>query len=94
MDKLKLIKTIVALLTFLLVFGMLTTIGAIYKKVSSSAPKLEGLNLNQPQGSNIEHFQQEEGKIFMLIKNGGKSDRIIIVNTNKPSEKPVEIELY
>ena len=82
MDKLKLIKTIVALLTFLLVFGMLTTIGAIYKKVSSSAPKLEGLNLNQPQGSRIEHFQQEDGKIFMLIKNGGKSDRILIVNTS------------
>lgn len=94
MDKLKLIKTIVALLTFLLVFGMLTTIGAIYKKVSSSAPKLESLNLNQPQGSNIEHFQQEDDKIFMLIKNGGKSDRIVIVNTNKPAEKPVEIQLY
>lgn len=94
MDKLKLIKTIVALLTFLLVFGMLTTIGAIYKKVSSSGPKLENLNLSQPKGSNIERFQQEDGKIFMLIKNGGKSDRVVIVNTNKPSEKPVEIELY
>ena len=94
MDKLKLIKTIVALLTFLLVFGMLTTIGAIYKKVSSSAPKIENLNLNQPQGSNIKSFQQEDGKIFILIKNGGKSDRILIVNTNKPTEKPIEIKLY
>ena len=94
MDKLKLIKTIVALLTFLLVFGMLTTIGAIYKKVSSSSPKLESLNLSQSQNSNIHSFHQNEGKIFLLIKNDKESDKILIINTNKPSEKPVEIKLY
>ena len=36
MDKLKLIKAVVCILTFLLVFGTLVLLGAIYKKTRRS----------------------------------------------------------
>ncbi|MBE6448918.1 MAG: hypothetical protein E7018_06470 [Alphaproteobacteria bacterium] len=93
MNKLKLIKAIVFILTFLLVFGMLTAIGVIYKKASQPKPQIPSSTLQQPEGSRIESFKVIEDKIYLLIKHGGKPDRIIIFSPENPANKPTEIRI-
>lgn len=93
MDKLKLIKTIVAILTFLLVFGTLTALGSIYKKISAPTPQPTDLSLRQPEGSSIEKFIIKDEKLYLLVKYGGRPDRIIIINQAEPQNKPATITL-
>jgi hypothetical protein len=81
MNKLKLIKAIVCILTFLLVFGTLVLIGTIYKKAryGSPLPKVTA-SLDQPTGSIVADYKIIGDEMYILIKNGGISDRIIIYN--------------
>ncbi len=84
MDKLKIVKFIVAILTFLLIFGMFSAVGIIFNKLSS--PKTTTINqtLNQPQGSYIKNFKTDnEGNVFILVKGGSQPDRILITNPKK-----------
>ena len=82
MDKLKLIKAVVCILTFLLVFGTLVLFGAIYKKTRNSpaaGPEITA-SLDQPAGSIVADYKIIGDEMYVLIKNGGISDRIIIYN--------------
>ena len=80
MDKLKLVKTIVFLLTFLLVFGTLLLLGGIIKKTRTTDAALpQQLGLNQPSGSRIAEIRPQDGLLYLLVKDGGLSDRIIIM---------------
>ena len=84
MDKLKIIKIIVCLLTFLLVFGALSALGIVYKKISRPPlPAAESINLKQPHGSIISDYKIENGILYILIKNGGESDRILMMETER-----------
>ena len=81
MNKLILVKLIVIILTFLLVFGSLTALGKIYKLSKKPSPKLPAeLILDEPQGSTIDTITEINRSLHLLIKNGGKSDRIIIID--------------
>lgn len=83
MDKLKLVKTIVFLLTFLLVFGTLLLIGGIVKKTRTTDTALpQQLGLNQPSGSRIAKILPQNGFLYLLVKDGGLPDRIIILDTS------------
>lgn len=83
MDKLKLVKTIVFLLTFLLVFGTLLLIGSIVKKTRPADAALpQQLGLNQPSGSRIAEIRPQDGLLYLLVKDGGLSDRIIILDAS------------
>ena len=83
MDKLKLVKTIVFLLTFLLVFGTLLLIGGIIKKTRTTDAALpQQLGLNQPSGSRIAEIRPQDGLLYLLVKDGGLSDRIIIMDAS------------
>ncbi len=94
MDKLKLIKLIVVVLTFLLVFGTLAALGTVYRKVSSSGNiAVFNLNLHQPDGSSIEDFKLQDQKLYLLIKYGGQPDRIIIIDSAEPTAKPAVIRI-
>ena len=94
MDKLKLIKTIVVLITFLLVFGSLLLLGMLFKKTRATPmPTPEHLSLEEPIGSQIQHFTEKDGLLFLNIKNGGLSDRIVIYNYNS-GKKISTIKLY
>lgn len=95
MDKLKLIKLIVVVLTFLLVFGTLAALGTVYRKVSSSGGNIavSNLNLHQPDGSSIEDFKLQDQKLYLLIKYGGQPDRIIIIDSAEPTAKPAVIRI-
>lgn len=83
MNKLKLIKAAVFILTFLLVFGTLSFLGLLYQKTHKSAQPLPaGLSLKQPAGSYIKQFSQENGKLYLLVIGGGEEDRIVIFDSN------------
>ena len=87
MDKLKLIKTLVFLFTFLLVFGSLTALGTIYQRLKGN--KIEPpatVNLGQPGGSSIASVKQTDNLLLLLVKDGGLPDRVVVydLNTAKP----------
>lgn len=95
MNKLKLLKIIVAILTFLIIFGMLSAIGIILKKTSSPTLKNFSQSLNQPIGSHIHSFQLDNNNnIYLLIKNDNDGDKIIIINTQQKELSTSEIKLY
>ncbi len=81
MDKLKIVKSIVFILTFLLIFGTLLLLGQIYQKTrSSSSTDTNLFYLNQPEGSSVADYKTDNGNLVLLIKNGGQANRIIIFN--------------
>lgn len=83
MNKLKLVKTIVMLLTFLLIFGTLTFLSLLLKKSKETAVSLpDTVSLNQPMGSYIKQISQNEGSLYLLTVGGGLEDRVIIFDTN------------
>lgn len=84
MDKLKLIKTIVFVLTFLLVFGSLAFLGSLFKKVNSSPALIaEEINLNEPTGSTIQKTHTQDKILYITVKDGGLPDRIIMFDPLK-----------
>jgi len=90
MDKLKIVKSIVFILTFLLIFGTLLLLGQIYKKTRPQASATaNSFSLEQPAGSSIADYKTDNGKILILVKNGGQSDRIIIFNPETGSNETI-----
>lgn len=79
MDKLKFIKLIVFILTFLLVFGILVAAASIYKKTTRNKT-LSDISLMQPAGSYIADYRVDNGNIYILVKGGKTADRIVIIN--------------
>lgn len=83
MDKLKLVKSAVFILTFMLIFGTLLFLGALFKKTHKTPVEFPSLiSLNQPRGSIIQQITQNNGVLYMLIQGGGEDDRIVIFDTN------------
>lgn len=80
MDKLKIIKGIVFMITFMLVFGTLMLLTVIYKKAHPQLPAEAEINLQQPQGSTIGSITAVDNKLAIIVKGGGQPDRIIIFN--------------
>ena len=81
MDKLKFVKFIVFLITFLLVFGTLALLGLIYRQSQTKIPETPHISsLGQPSGSEISGYQISNGNLYILVKHGGLPDRIIIYN--------------
>ena len=79
MNKLRLIKLIVFIMTFMLIFGFLYAMGLIYKKASHTQEQTT-INLNQPSGSKIYDYQVNNGNIYVLLKGGNISDRLIVID--------------
>ena len=83
MDKLKLVKAIVCLFTFLLVFGSLVALGNLYKKVNKTVEFPTAASLEEPVGSHIESFQKDKDLLYIHVKEGGQNDRIVIFNASR-----------
>lgn len=84
MDKLKFVKFLVLFLTMLIIFGMMAAGFEIYKKSRSTvSPSDMLLNLEQPKGSYIEETIVDNGIMYLHIKGGNLSDRIISVDLAK-----------
>ena len=81
MNKLKMVKIVVFILTFLLVFGSLKLLGTLFQK-THSAPRLpEEISLDEPAGSTLQKVQIRDNLLYIGVANGGKSDRLIIFDT-------------
>ncbi len=79
MDKLKAIKILVFIFTFLLIFGTLCAFGLIYRKLQTPQVTTD-ISLSQPSGSYISDYKISDGNIYLLIKGGNNPDRIVMVN--------------
>lgn len=84
MNKLKIVKAIVAIMTFLLLFGFLIAAGTIYKKINQK-PQKTNVTLNEPVGSQIADYKIADKNLYLLIKGGNISDRIIIISPDGES---------
>ncbi len=83
MNKLKAIKIIVFVLTFLLVAGTLCAISLIVKKSKPKSVNIEKtLSLSQPYGSKIKDISHNKEKTFFIIEDGGLEDRVIVLDAN------------
>jgi len=92
MDKLKLVKTIVFIITFLLVFGSVLLLGALYQKLHRPAAESgEILSLGEPDGSTIKQMELQNDTLYLLVKDGGLPDRIIIYN--KTAGQPARLNI-
>lgn len=93
MDKLKLIKTIVVIITFLLVFGSLMLLTVIYKKARPEPQLYQETGLEQPIGSTIISVTPLDNQLAILVKGGGQADRIIIYDP-QTRQKSTTITLW
>lgn len=83
MDKLKLVKTAVFILTFLLVLGTLLLLTKIVQDTrNANKPMPVATSLNQPYGSEIAQMIEKNGTLYLLVKDGGLPDRILVVTPN------------
>ncbi|MBQ8465178.1 MAG: hypothetical protein IJ545_04130 [Alphaproteobacteria bacterium] len=80
MDKLKLIKSIVFIITFLLVFGSLMLLTVIYRKARPEPLSYRETSLMQPIGSRIDSVTKIDNQLAVVVKDGGQPDRIVIYN--------------
>ncbi|MBR1649361.1 MAG: hypothetical protein IJ689_07185 [Alphaproteobacteria bacterium] len=84
MNQLRMIKIIVLIFTFLLIFGSIVLIMNVYKRVNSGADEaVKNVRLSQPEGSNIVSINADEGFLYIRITGGGAADRIIVFNPAK-----------
>ncbi len=92
MDKLKLVKTIVFVITFLLVFGCMLLLAHYTKKLHRPAvPKETTASLDEPAGSTIDSkCSSITARFICLVKGGGLADRIIIYNPD--NARPVRLK--
>lgn len=84
MNKLKILKFIVFILTFFLIFGILSAVGIIYKKIKTPTENID-ITLNQPKGSYIESYKISDKKVYILVKGANTPDRIIVVDQSSQS---------
>lgn len=95
MNKLKLVKTVVFILTFLLVFGSMFLLTQLYsrtRKIETATPAVP-VSLNQPAGSRISQMLEQNGTIYLLVTDGGLPDRILILAPSTTAT-PAVINLY
>ena len=91
MNQLRIIKTIVLLLTCLLVGASFIVLGGLAKKVLSEQKQQPVTNLSQPQGSKIKQIQADNGLLYIFISGGELADRIITYN---PEKKQIVSNLF
>lgn len=81
MDKLKLVKAAVFILTLLLILGTMLVLTKLYSRTRQikNAPATIH-SLEQPAGSKIKQMLANGGNIYILITDGGQPDRILALD--------------
>ena len=81
MNQLRLVKIIVFALTFLLVFGTFLVLFKLYSQTGKKTLIPSEISLNEPVGSSIVEIKPHNTELYIVVKNGGLPDRIVIFNT-------------
>ena len=80
MLKLKILKAVVFILTFLLIFGIVVLASRLsggLKKKTAARP----VALGEPEGSEIGAVAAAGNNLYIPVKGGGRPDRVIIFDT-------------
>lgn len=83
MNKLKAIKILVAIMTFLLILGVTAVAILLHKRIKQDKQVLKtsvSLNLQQPYGTHIEQMLSKNDHLHILVKAGGRPDRILVLS--------------
>ena len=82
MLKLKILKAVVLILTFLLIFGinvLASRLSGGLKKKTAARPA--SVTLGEPEGSEIGAVATAGNNLYIPVKGGGRPDRVIIFDT-------------
>ena len=84
MNGLKIAKTAVFILTLLIFSGLFLCFYLIHQKTSAvKINNVSDINLNEPVGSNIKNVVAEGKDLYIIVQDGGKSDRIVVFSGEK-----------
>ena len=78
MDKLKLIKALVFIMTTIMFFGLIMCVRIIYDKNHPKNQDLDNVSLSQPFGSKIKNIVAGDKYLYIMLKGGGINDRIAV----------------
>ena len=81
MNQLRVVKIIVFVLSFLLIFGTLLMVAALFSKSARKTALPSEISLNEPVGSSIVEILSNNKRLYILVKDGGLPDRIVIFDT-------------
>ena len=78
MDKLKLIKSLVFIMTTIMFFGLIMCVRIIYDKNHHKNQNLNDISLSQPFGSKIKNIVADDEYLYIMLRGGGINDRIAV----------------
>lgn len=81
MNKLKFIKAVVFIMTFLLIFGIISAGMIIINKHKKPETTAE-ISLSQPADSHIADYKIDNDKLYIFVKGKKISDRILVIDSS------------
>ena len=83
MNRLKALKTVVFVFTFLLIFGTISLAGILFNRAKNSNKPVYSASLGLSVGTKIEQITAVEGLLYLLVSAPDKADEIIVFNPVK-----------
>ncbi|MBQ8784439.1 MAG: hypothetical protein IJZ59_00155 [Alphaproteobacteria bacterium] len=83
MNRLKALKIVVFVFTFLLVFGTISLVGILFNRAKNYDKAISSANLGLSAGAEIKQIAADEGLLYLLVSVPEKTDEIIIFNPVK-----------
>ena len=83
MNKVKIVKGIVLILTFVMIFVFILLINSLVKNIRKANVKMEeNISINQPVGSNIKNVLTNRDYLYIVVGGGNIPDRIVVISTS------------
>ena len=83
MNQLRLIKTLVFVFTFLLIFGCLTLVGCFFYNIRNHPKYVGSVDLELSNTAKIEQIASDNGILYILVSDADHADKIIVFNPEK-----------
>lgn len=78
MNRLKALKTVVFIFTFLLIFGTISLAGILFNRAKNSNKPVSSASLGLSVGTKVKQITADEGLLYLLVSAPDKADEIII----------------
>ncbi|MBP3545889.1 MAG: hypothetical protein J6K16_02000 [Alphaproteobacteria bacterium] len=83
MNRLKALKIIVFIFTFLLIFGTISLVGILFNRAQNSDKAISSANLGLSAEVKIKQITADNGLLYLLVSAPDKADEIIVFNPAK-----------
>ena len=83
MNRLKALKTVVFIFTFLLIFGTISLAGILFNRAKNSNKPVSSASLGLSVDTKVKQIAADEGLLYLLVSLPDKADKIIIFNPIK-----------